>query len=161
MSALTLRPIAPGDDVAIAAIIRAVMPEFGAKGPGFAIDDPEVDFMSRAYSGPRAAYFVVEREGEVVGGGGVGPLAGAPDDVCELRKMYFLPEARGSGMGRALLARNIEAARSFGYRTMYLETLTGMDAARHLYEKLGFQRLTEPMGATGHHGCNRFYALSL
>ena len=161
MSALTLRPIAPGDDVAIAAIIRAVMPEFGAKGPGFAIGDPEVDFMSRAYSGPRAAYFVVEREGEVVGGGGVGPLAGAPDDVCELRKMYFLPEARGSGMGRALLARNIEAARSFGYRTMYLETLTGMDAARHLYEKLGFQRLTEPMGATGHHGCNRFYALSL
>lgn len=161
MSALTLRPIAPGDDVAIAAIIRAVMPEFGAKGPGFAIDDPEVDFMSRAYSGPRAAYFVVEREGEVVGGGGVGPLAGAPDDVCELRKMYFLPEARRSGMGRALLARNIEAARSFGYRTMYLETLTGMDAARHLYEKLGFQRLTEPMGATGHHGCNRFYALSL
>lgn len=161
MSALTLRPIAPGDDVAIAAIIRAVMPEFGAKGPGFAIDDPEVDFMSRAYSGARAAYFVVERDGEVVGGGGVGPLAGAPDDVCELRKMYFLPEARGSGMGRALLARNIEAARSFGYRTMYLETLTGMDAARHLYEKLGFQRLTEPMGATGHHGCNRFYALSL
>lgn len=161
MPALTLRPIRAEDDAAVAEIIRAVMPEFGAKGPGFAIHDPEVDWMSRAYSGPRSAYFVVEQEGRVVGGGGLGPLAGAPDDVCELRKMYFLPGARGGGMGRALLARAIEEARSFGYRTMYLETLTGMDAARRLYEKLGFERLAAPMGATGHHGCNRFYALAL
>lgn len=145
----------------MAAIIRAVMPEFGAVGKGFAIEDPEVDFMSRAYAGPRAIYFVVERDGRVVGGGGIGPLAGAPDDVCELRKMYFLPEVRGAGMGEALLRRSIEEARSRGYRTIYLETLTGMDAAQRLYVRLGFQRLDGPMGATGHHGCNRFFALSL
>lgn len=161
MSALTLRPIRPEDDPAVAAVIRAVMPEFGASGPGFAIHDAEVDFMSRAYGGPRARYFVVERDGRVVGGGGVGPLAGAEDGVCELRKMYFLPAARGEGMGETLLATCIEAARSFGYSTMYLETLTGMDAAQRLYEKLGFRRLEKAMGATGHHGCNRFYALSL
>lgn len=161
MSPLTLRPIRPEDDAAVASIIRTVMPEFGASGPGFAIHDPEVDFMSRAYSGPRARYFVVERDGRVVGGGGVGPLAGAGDEVCELRKMYFLKEARGGGMGERLLRECIDAARSFGYRTMYLETLTGMDAAQRLYEKLGFLRLNEAMGATGHHGCNRFYALEL
>lgn len=161
MSPLTLRPIRPEDDPAVAAIIRTVMPEFGASGPGFAIHDPEVDFMSRAYGGPRARYFVVERDGRVVGGGGVGPLAGAADDVCELRKMYFLKEARGAGMGETLLRTCIEAARSLGYRTMYLETLTGMDAAQRLYERLGFRRLTEAMGATGHHGCNRFYAMDL
>jgi len=161
MSPLTLRPIRPEDDAAVASIIRTVMPEFGASGPGFAIHDPEVDFMSRAYGGPRARYFVVERDGRVVGGGGVGPLAGAGDDVCELRKMYFLKEARGGGMGERLLRECIDAARSFGYRTMYLETLTGMDAAQRLYEKLGFLRLKEAMGATGHHGCNKFYALEL
>ena len=161
MSMPSLRLIRPEDDPAVAEIIRAVMPEFGAKGPGFALNDPEVDWMSRAYSGPRSAYFVVESGGKVVGGGGVGPLAGAAGDVCELRKMYFLPEARGGGMGRALLAKCIEAARAMGYRTMYLETLTGMDAAQHLYGKFGFERLSAPMGATGHHGCNRFYALSL
>ena len=58
----TIRPILPTDDAAVAAIIRTVMPEFGANGPGFAIHDPEVDWMSRAYSGPRSAYFVVEQE---------------------------------------------------------------------------------------------------
>ncbi|MEZ4295735.1 MAG: GNAT family N-acetyltransferase [Polyangiaceae bacterium] len=156
-----LRLIRPDDDPAVASIIRAVMPEFGASGPGFAIHDPEVDFMSRAYSGPRARYYVLERDGRVVGGGGLAPLDGAPPDVCELRKMYFLPEARGGGMGKRLLLACIEAARSFEYRTMYLETLTGMDAAQRLYEHLGFERLSSAMGATGHHGCNRFYALSL
>ncbi|MGZ3408230.1 MAG: GNAT family N-acetyltransferase, partial [Polyangia bacterium] len=56
---LTIRPIAATDDAAVAAIIRTVMPEFGAKGPGFAINDPEVDHMSAAYARPRAAFFVV------------------------------------------------------------------------------------------------------
>src|SRR5690606_29509637 len=90
-----IRPIRPGDDAAVAAIIRAVLPEFGATGPGFAINDPEVDWMSRAYAAPRRAYFVIEGDGgRVVGGGGVGPLEGGDADTCELRKMYFLPEAR-------------------------------------------------------------------
>jgi putative acetyltransferase len=161
MTPLALRPIRPEDDPAVAAIIRTVMPEFGAVGEGFAIRDPEVDFISRAYSGPRARYFVLERDGRVVGGGGVGPLAGADEGVCELRKMYFLSEARGGGMGEALVRKCIEVAREMAYRTMYLETLTGMDAAQRLYVRLGFERLTAPMGATGHHGCNRYYALAL
>ena len=161
MTDLTLRPITPADDDAVAAIIRKVMPSFGAQGPGFALEDAEVDWMSRAYAGPRAAYFVVERDGRVLGGGGIGPLAGAADDVCELRKMYFLPEARGHGCGERLLRHCLDRARDLGYRTCYLETLTGMDAAIALYEKLGFRRLAAPMGATGHHGCNRWYALEL
>ena len=59
------------------------------------------------------------------------------------------------------LRRCLDEARRMAYRTMYLETLTGMDAAQRLYERLGFQRLAAPMGATGHHGCNRFYSLAL
>jgi putative acetyltransferase len=156
-----LRPIQPGDDAAIGSVIRSVMPEFGAQGPGFAINDPEVDWMSRAYAGPRAAYFVVERDGRVLGGGGIAPLAGGGEGVCELRKMYFLPEVRGLGLGQALLRQCLATARSFGYRTCYLETLEGMGAAAALYDKLGFERLAQPMGATGHFGCNRFYALDL
>ena len=69
-TAYTIRPIAPGDDAAMAAVIREVMPEFGAGGEGFAINDPEVDWMHRAYSAPRSAYFVVEVDGAVIGGGG-------------------------------------------------------------------------------------------
>ncbi len=162
MTQLSIRPIEPRDDVAVAAIIREVMPSFGAGGEGFAVHDPEVGFMSRAYSASGHAYFVVENdEGTVVGGGGVAPLAGTDDGTCELRKMYFLPSARGHGAGRALLERCLEAARGLGYQRCYLETLTGMDAAQALYQKLGFVALPAARGATGHHGCNRFYQREL
>ena len=107
-----LRPIEPADDAVMAAIIRTVMPAFGAVGCGFAINDPEVDWMSRAYAEPRHAYFVLERDGAVLGGAGVAPLAGGEAGVCELRKMYFLREARGLGAGAALMTRCLEAARA-------------------------------------------------
>lgn len=156
-----IRPIEARDDAAVAAIIRKVMPEFGASGCGFAINDPEVDWMHRAYAEPRSAYFVVERDGRIEGGGGVAPLAGGDDDVCELRKMYFLPELRGLGAGGALMVRCLDAARGFGFGRCYLETLTGMNDAMRLYERTGFRRIPAAMGATGHGGCNTFYLLDL
>ena len=156
-----IRPIAPRDDAAIARVIRTVMPEFGACGSGFAINDPEVDWMARAYAAPRSAYWVVERDGVVEGGGGVAPLEGGDADTCELRKMYFLPSVRGLGAGAKIMALALDAARGFGFRRCYLETLSGMDAAMRLYEKTGFRRIEAPMGATGHGGCNTFYLLDL
>jgi putative acetyltransferase len=157
----TIRPLAPTDNAAVAAIIRAVMPEFGADGPGFAIHDAEVDDMASAYSAPGCAYFVVERNGRVVGGGGVAPLPGDTTGTCELRKMYFLPELRGLGAGAELIALCLAQARRLGYRRCYLETLTGMDAAQKLYEKHGFERIPAALGNTGHFGCNRFYVREL
>ncbi len=156
-----LRPIEPRDDPAVAALIRRVMTEFGACGAGFAIHDAEVDGMCAAYRPPRSAYFVWDEAGRVIAGGGIGPLQGGDGATCELRKMYALPEARGRGLGAALLARCLQAAREAGFRRCYLETLTGMDAAQRLYASHGFRPLDGPLGATGHHGCNRFYALDL
>ena len=152
-----IRAIRRDDDPAVARIIRTVMPEFGAVGEGFAINDPEVDWMSRAYDAPRSAYFVVESGDQVLGGGGVAPLAGADDGTCELRKMYFLPRLRGLGVGNALMTRCLDAARGFGFTRCYLETLCGMDAAMRLYERSGFRRLDAAIGDTGHGGCNTFY----
>ena len=158
---LHIRPIEPRDDARMAEIIRTVMPEFGACGSGFAINDPEVDWMSRAYSAPRSAYWVVERDGVVEGGGGVAPLEGGDADTCELRKMYFLPSVRGLGAGADIMRRSLDAARAFGFKQCYLETLTGMDAAMRLYERSGFRRIDAPMGDTGHGGCNTFYLMAL
>lgn len=157
----TIRPITPADDAAVAAVIRTVMPEFGADGPGFAIHDPEVGQMSVAYARTGAAYFVIEGDGRVLGGGGIAPLDGGRPDTCELRKMYFLPELRGQGLGAALLSHCLEAAKRMGYRRCYLETLTGMDAAQALYRKAGFLPLCGPEGRTGHDGCDRWFALEL
>jgi putative acetyltransferase len=161
MTDFNIRPIRADDDLRVAEIIRTVMPEFGATGSGFAINDPEVDWMHKAYSAPRSAYFVVERDGRVVGGGGVAPLEGADASTCELRKMYFLPEARGLGAGAAMMTTCLEAARGFGFTRCYLETLRGMDAAMKLYEKSGFAKIPGPLGATGHGGCNTFYLREL
>ncbi|MCU0658794.1 MAG: GNAT family N-acetyltransferase, partial [Polyangiaceae bacterium] len=76
-----LRHVRPEDDPQLAALIRAVMTEFGASGPGFSIHDAEVDSMSQAYSAPRSRYFVIAQGDRVLGGGGLAPLAGADESV--------------------------------------------------------------------------------
>jgi putative acetyltransferase len=157
----SMRTITRRDDAAVARLIRTVMPEFGANGPGFAILDPEVDAMSTAYRGPRAHYWVITRGGRVVGGGGYAPLQGGDRGVCELRKMYFLPEARGLGLGEALLDRILDHAKRAGFASCYLETLGAMAQARRLYEKKGFSKLNAPRGSTGHFGCNAWYEMPL
>lgn len=159
MSEPLIRPIRAADDAAVAVIIRDVMASFGATGPEYSSSDPEVGAMSAAYDGARLAYFVLDEDGRVLGCGGIAPLAGAEPDVCELRKMYLLPEARGRGLGERMLHHCLEAARVRGYRRCYLETLSGMDAAQKLYLKTGFTRLAAPLGSTGHSGCNRHYLL--
>lgn len=161
MTDFLIRPIEARDNTTVANIIRTVMPEFGADGPGFAIHDAEVDGMYEAYARPRSAYFVVERDGQVIGGGGIAALEGGEADVCELRKMYFLPEARGIGAGSAMMLRCLSAAREHGFKRCYLETLTGMDAAQTLYRRHGFHTICEPMGGTGHFSCDQFYLRDL
>lgn len=145
----------------VARIIRDVMTEFGAVGKGYSINDPEVDDMYGAYSASNAAFFVVTKDQCVLGCGGIGPLSGADTGTCELRKMYFVPALRGTGMGTKLLNLCMDKARKLGYRTCYLETLEQMTHARHLYAKHGFEPLDKPMGATGHSSCNAWMAKSL
>ncbi len=156
-----IRPIQPADNPAVASVIRTVMPEFGASGPGFSITDPEVDAMYETYTRPQSAFFVVEDTSGIVGCGGVAHLVDGGAHTCELRKMYFLPEARGRGAGRELLARCLRTAAALGFTYCYLETLGHMYAAQRLYERAGFTRLPGPMGATGHFKCDAFYGMEL
>ena len=154
-----IRPIDSADDATMAAIIRDVMKEHSAVGPGYSINDPEVDFISGAYAQARCAYFVVERDSVVVGGAGIAPLADADPQTCELRKMYFRPSARRLGAGSAILRRCLDAARGMGYRRCYLETLALMQQATRLYERSGFRPVSMPLGLSGHSACDRWYLL--
>lgn len=151
---LTLRPITPNDDVAIARVIREVSAEFGLTADkGFSVADPALDNLSALFSAPRSAYWVVESEGRIVGGGGVGPLAGGRETLCELQKMYFLPEARGKGLAARLVMKTMAFARVQGYSRCYLETTASLKQAIALYLRLGFKRIPEVLGSTGHVDC--------
>jgi putative acetyltransferase len=158
---IVVRKLAYTDNPFVANVIRTVMPEFGAGGQGFAIHDKEVDDMFAAYSRARCAYFVCEMDGELVGGGGIAPLQGGDPDTCELKKMYFLPEGRGLGLGQLVLTDCLIAARDMGFEFCYLETFNTMNNAMKLYERNGFKRIPGAMGATGHFACDTFYLLPL
>lgn len=158
---ISIRKISPKDNASVATLIRTVMPEFGAGGKGFAIHDKEVDDMFHAYSAPRSAYFVCEENGQIVGGGGIAPLQGGAENICELKKMYFLPVARGRGLGQKVLTECIKVARAFGFEVCYLETFNTMHDAMKLYERNGFQRISGALGNTGHFACDIFYSLRL
>lgn len=156
-----LRSIEQKDDLAIRNIIKTVMPQFGASGEGFAIHDDEVENMHSAYTRPRCSYFVWEENGKILGGGGIAPLEGGDADICELKKMYFLPEGRGKGLGQAILAECLKAAKTIGFKYCYLETFNKMNGAIKLYERNSFQKLSEPCGKTGHFACDVFYKREL
>ena len=151
-----IRPIRENDNPAVASVIRDVMTEFGAVGPGYSINDPEVDNMYGNYQGSKAVMFVVEKDSALLGCGGMAPLNGAEPDVCELRKMYFRSELRGKGVGARLLGQTLDAARDAGFRRCYLETLDSMGQARKLYAQYGFRPIDGAMGNTGHTSCNSY-----
>jgi ribosomal protein S18 acetylase RimI-like enzyme len=62
----------------------------------------------------------------------------APPDVCEIKRLYVVPSARGTGAARALMEVVLQRARELGYREVLLDTLASMTAARRLYEGFGF-----------------------
>lgn len=158
---LNIRPMEEKDKAVVADIIRLVMTEFGAVGCGYSIDDAEVADMYSAYSTTGSEFYVVELNGRVLGCGGFAPLTGGDKITCELRKMYFRSELRGLGVGAKLLKLCLEEAANAGYEHCYLETMDGMEQARHLYGKHGFKYLDAPMGDTGHTSCGTWMARKL
>ena len=109
--------------------------------------------MYSHYNVPRAAYFVVEHEGRIIGCAGVAQLENYDGNVCELQKMYFLEEARGKGLGAKVIEACLNKAKEFGFEACYLETMPYMEAAQKLYKKNGFEYIDAPMGNTGHYSC--------
>lgn len=150
-----IRTIQIQDNPSIAQVIREVSKEFGlAPESGFAVADPVLDDLYQVYAQPNAQYWVIEdANGRVVGGGGLSPLQGDAT-VLEIQKMYFLPELRGLGFAKKILEKCFEFAQQQGFQSCYLETTQDLWQAIKLYEKLGFEHLSQPKGNTGHsHVC--------
>lgn len=153
MEEVIIREIQSADNVSVAKVIRTVLEEFNVPKVGTAYADPQLDCMFETYSEPQSAYFVVENEGRIIGCAGIAPLANGSHEVCELQKMYFLPETRGMGLGAKMMQICLDKAKNLGFNQCYLETMPYMEAAQKLYVKSGFRYLDEPMGCTGHSSC--------
>lgn len=158
---VSIRPIQPGDNATLAGIIRSALEEFGANKPGTVYFDPTTDALFELFRTPRSCYFVAEGAAGIWGGGGIFPTDGLPGDTCELVKMYLRPEARGLGLGKALIEKNLEAAKEKGFSRVYLETMPELKNALVAYERLGFKYLDGPLGNSGHFGCGLWMAKEL
>ena len=149
-----IREIKQKDNAQIAAVIRNVLVEMGVPKIGTAYEDKALDIMYETYNKKNAIYFVIEHNERIIGGGGVAQLDNFEGNTCELQKMYFLPEARGKGLGAQVIEKCLAKAKEFGFEQCYLETMPYMKAAKKLYQRNGFDFIDGPMGDTGHYSCN-------
>ena len=157
---MTIWEIEPRYNAAVEALIRGCLIEFGAAHEGTAWADPDLGRFSEIYNTEGNCYWVaVDETDRVVAGVGIGALPGVKG-VCELQKMYALPEARGTGISHRLMDTALDYARQY-YARCYLETLDNMVAAQRFYEKYRFARVYEPLTETGHFNCDVRYIREL
>ena len=150
---ITIRKIKKEDNASLANVIRTVLIEHNVPKVGTAYADVSLDCMFETYNAPQSLYYIVEKDGKIIGGAGIAPLENGPADTCELQKMYFLDEARGLGIGTTMMEKCLAAAVEFRFKQCYLETMPYMEAAQKLYKRSGFKYLDAPMGDTGHSSC--------
>ena len=143
----------------MAAIVRAALKAHGLDIPGTAYFDEALDHLSAYYDRPGRAYYVLLEDGAVTGGVGLAEFEGLPG-CCELQKLYLSPAARGRGLGYRMIRFIEERARALGYRQMYLETHTNLQAAIHEYERSGYRQIPRP-AAVIHTTMDRFYIKEL
>ena len=155
-----IRKIEHKDNSQVEYIIRTCLIEFDGNHEGTAWADPDLGRFSEIYNTEGNCYWVAEDEtGNVVAGVGIGQLDGLAD-VCELQKMYCLPEARGTSVAHRLVKMALKYAKLY-YTRCYLETLDNMIAAQKFYEKYGFERVDKPLLETAHFCCDVRYIKEL
>lgn len=157
-----IRKIEEKDNRQLAVVIRNTLAEFGANKPGTVFFDDSTDNLYQVFKNcPRSVYYAITKDEKILGGGGIYPTDGLPADTCELVKMYLLSEARGQGLGKLLIEKCLQFAKSEGYKNVYLETMPELKNALKVYEKLGFHYLDKPMGNSGHFGCDLWMMASI
>ena len=94
------------------------------------------------YAAPRGTLLTARVDGEMAGCCAIRPLDSVNyPNACEMKRLYARPTFRGLGLGRRLVELALEFALSAGYECVLLDTLSDMEAARALYEDLGFEEI--------------------
>lgn len=101
--------------------------------------DEELAGLPGMYAPPEGRLLIAYLDGEAVGCAALHKLS---DRICEMKRLYVRPSARGQGIGKKLSERIIREARLIGYRRMRLDTIaTQMQTAVALYRAQGFREI--------------------
>jgi len=132
-------------------VVRTIFLEYLASlsvDTGFQNTAAELAGLPGAYSAPSGALLLAWQQ---QGAPEQYPLAGccalrALDtgiyaNAAEMKRLYVRPAFRGLGLGRQLAEAALDAARLAGYACVLLDTLHDMEAARSLYQELGFKEV--------------------
>lgn len=104
--------------------------------------EAELAALPGEYEAPHGALLLAWVDGQLAGCGGFRPLPEADyPNACEMKRLYVRQAFRRFGIGRVLAQALMDRAREAGYSTMLLDTLDEMEAARGLYESLGFEEV--------------------
>ncbi|WP_242964387.1 GNAT family N-acetyltransferase [Pseudobutyrivibrio ruminis] len=157
---IIFREIEEADDEKLAMIIRDNLEAYHLDIPGTAYFDESLDHLSEYYLGALdRKYFVVEADGEVVGGVGFQQLD-FMDDTAELQKLYLCDDVKGQGVSYEMMKFIEGQAVEMGFTQMYLETHSNLVPAMHLYEKCGYHLIEKPAEVV-HSAMDRFYLKNL
>jgi len=104
--------------------------------------EQELATMPAEYAEPRGALLLVRVDGQVAGCCALCPMDTVDyPNACEMKRLYVRPGFRGLGLGRRLVEFIMDSARLAAYDHILLDTLDDMEAARDLYEDLGFEEI--------------------
>ena len=146
-------------DAALAALIRINLKAHHLDIPGTVYFDDGLEHLSDFYDHEGRSYFVLLDGEKLVGGIGLAEFEGFPD-CCELQKLYLDDSVKGRGIGYQLIEKVEQEAEALGYKSIYLETHTNLQAAIHIYEKAGYREIDRP-DCVVHSTMNRFYMKEL
>ena len=125
--------------------VRAIFREY-AQGLGvdlcFQDFETELATLPGEYAPPRGALLLASVDGQLAGCCALRPMDAADyPNAAEMKRLYVRTAFRGLGLGRRLAEAVLDAARQAGYSCVLLDTLDDMEAARALYEDLGFEEI--------------------
>ncbi|MBE7436507.1 MAG: GNAT family N-acetyltransferase [Anaerolineales bacterium] len=100
--------------------------------------EDELANLPGKYATPKGRLILAIEANHAVGCAALRPI---DEQICELKRMYVLPQYREQGVGRTLAQTLIEDARQIGYHLMRLDTGNFLTSAIKLYESLGFKQI--------------------